>query len=440
MITRRALLKSSVGLLASSPIMAACTPKIEPTPSEQPQTGSTQKPAQKEAIELVFWSGIAGPDGELFQKIVNRYNDGPGKEAGVSVKHEAFDQGIHNTKAMASYAAGQPIDILWTDSGTTAAMVEREMLLPLDDLMTGAGLAWDDFYPSTVKVFTFGGKRYGIPTEVSNYTIFYNTEQAKAAGLDLNNFPKDRDGFVEWAKAVTKVKDGKIEVAGLVIPGTGALPYRWWFQGIYQNEGALLTEDFKKAAFNTEAGKEACQFVLDCWDTYKISDRNTGDARKAFNGKYGSIIQDGSWMAPSFAKTEGLSFNTAMLPVYGRKLAGFAITMARVALKHDPEKPGRAEAVAHFLKWLADDIEMIVEAPAVPVRNSMGQLDKVRQIPYFAPFIDMVAYGIEAPPIAKYSEISTRIIEILDTVWSKQTPVAEGLSKAETQVNAILAG
>jgi multiple sugar transport system substrate-binding protein len=448
MTTRRALLRKSLaiaGMLTSASIMPACAPPATPTPAptkpaEQPTAAPAQKPAaEKKAVELIYWNDLTGPDGEVYGKILKRYNDGPGKDAGVSVKTEIIEGNVLYTKAIAAYAAGQPIDIIRGGADNAAVMLDKGMLLPLDDIMSGAGLDWNDFYPAPVKSFTFRGKRYGVPQEVSNYTTFYNVDQAQAAGLDVKNFPKDKDGLVAWAKAVTKVKDGKFQVAGLVIPGNGSLAYRWWFQGLYQNEGALLTDDSTKAAFNTDAGKAACQFLLDCWDTYKIADREMADARKAFTGKYGSIIQDGSWMGPSFAKTEGLTLNTALLPIYGKKLAGFAITTAGLVFKHDTETAGRTQAIGHFLKWFADDPAWILDVPTVPVRKSHGQMDKVRQIPYLAPFIDMVPYGVEAPPIAKYGEVSKGIIDVLDKVWSKETPVAVGLSTAETQVNQILA-
>jgi len=444
--SRRAFLRGWValtGALALASVVGACAPKAEPTappttPAEKP---ATPKPAvEKEVIELVEWNGLAGPDGEIWMSIVERYNQGPGKEAGIYLKSEIYEANVLYTKAMATYGAGEPIDILLAGATNTAVMVGKDMLAPLDDLMSGVGVGWNDFYPSTIDTFTFEGKRYCVPTEVSNYTIFFNTDHAEEAGLDVSSFPKDKEGFIEWAKAVTKIKDDTFEVTGLVIPGSGGLPYRWWFQGLYQNEGSLLSEDLRKAAFNTDAGKEACQFVLDCFDTHKVSNRELLDARKAFKSLYGSIIQDGSWMGPAFAEQEGLNFDSAMLPVYGHKLFGYAITMGEVVMRHDPEEPGRLDAVANWLKWRSEDPAWNFEVPTVPVRKLHGENPKIRGMPYMAPFIDMVPYGVEAPPIAEYGELSGRITEILDTVWSKDISIDEGLAKAEEQVDEILAG
>ena len=99
---------------------------------------------------------------------------------------------------MAAYGAGNPIDILRASAPQTNLMVGNQMLVALDDVMAEAGLDWDDFYPSPLESFTIDGSRYSIPQEVSNYTIFFNTDQAEAAGLDIQNFPSDRDDFIEW--------------------------------------------------------------------------------------------------------------------------------------------------------------------------------------------------------------------------------------------------
>ena len=76
----------------------------------------------------------------------------------------------------------------------------------------------------------------------------------------------------------------------------------------------------------------------------------------------------------------------------------------------------------------------------MPVRQSIGEMAELQSIPYMKPFIDLVPYGIEAPPIAAFGEIRGRIVEILDSVWSTDLPVTDGLARAEEQVNDILAG
>ena len=419
--------------------LAACMPATAPSSAEMAAEEAAAAPEQQ-MHDLIYWNDLTGPDGEIQQAIVDRYNEGPGTEAGVHITYEIYPGDTLFTKNMAAYGAGNPIDILRASAPQTNLMVGNRMLVALDDVMSEAGLNWDDFYPSPLQSFTINGNRYSIPQEVSNYTIFFNTEQAEAAGLDVQNFPSERDEFIEWVQAVTQRQGDQFDVVGLVIPGSGSLPFRWWFQLVYQFGGSLLTEDYSQADFNTDAGGSACQFILDCFDTFKISNRDILDARKAFMSLYGSIIQDGAWMSPAFVEQEGLSFDTALVPVIGNNLFSYAITMAGVVIRHDPEEAGRVEACAHFLKWMSDDPTWNIEVPTVPVRQSIGDMPELQQIPYMKPFIDLVPYGIEAPPIAQFGEIRGRIVEILDSVWNTDLSVTDGLARAEEQVNDILAG
>ena len=437
-IGRRGFLRLTAGTTVLAGL-AACRPATAPSSSEM----GAEAPAaasEQEMHDLIYWNDLTGPDGEIQQAIVDRYNGGPGKDAGVHITFEIYPGDTLFTKNMAAYGAGSPIDILRASAPQTNLMVGNQMLVALDDVMAEAGLDWDDFFPSPLESFTIDGSRYSIPQEVSNYTIFFNTEQAEAAGLDVQNFPSERDEFVEWVQAVTQRQGDQFDVVGLVIPGSGGLPFRWWFQLVYQFGGSLLTEDYTQVNFNTDAGGSACQFILDCFDTYKISNRDILDARKAFMSLYGSIIQDGAWMSPAFVEQEGLSFDTALVPVIGNDLFSYAITMAGVVIRHDPEEAGRVEACAHFLKWMSDDPTWNIEVPTVPVRQSIGDMPELQEIPYMKPFIDLVPYGVEAPPIAQFGEIRGRIVEILDSVWSTDLSVTDGLARAEEQVNDILAG
>ena len=436
-ISRRGFLRVSAGTTVVAGL-AACAPAAAPSSTGAP----AEAPAapEQEMHDLIYWNDLTGPDGEIQQALVDSYNEGPGKEAGVQITFEIYPGDTLFTKNMAAYAAGNPIDILRASAPQTNLMVGNQMLVPLDDVMTEAGLDWGDFYPSPLEAFTIDGSRYSIPQEVSNYTIFFNTDQAEAAGLDVENFPSDRDEFIDWVQAVTERDGDQYDVVGLVIPGSGGLPFRWWFQLVYQFGGSLLTEDYSQASFNNDAGGSACQFILDCFDTYKISSRDILDARRAFMSLYGSIIQDGAWMSPAFAEQEGLSFDTALVPVVGNELFSYAITMAGVIIRHDPEETGRVDACAHFLKWMSDDPTWNIEVPTVPVRQSIGEMEELQAIPYMKPFIDLVPYGIEAPPIAEFGEIRGRIVEILDSVWATDLSVTDGLARAEEQVNDILAG
>ena len=441
MFSRRHFL-TLVGATTAMATLAACS-VVSSVPSGEAgtsQAGADQPAPDAAARELIYWNDLTGPDGEIQMAMTESYNQGAGKEAGIHITFEAYPGDELFTKVLATYSAGSPIDIFRGSSDQAALLFDEGAIVSLDDTAAEVSFDWSDFFEAPLNDFVFEGNHFAIPQEVSNYTIFYNTDQPAAAGLDSATFPTDRDGFIEWAQAVTKFDGDNMTVAGLGVPGSGNITYRWWFQTLYQNSGVLIDEEAMVASFNNEAGIGAAQFLVDSFDTYKIANRGILDHRAAFMNQQTSCITDGSWMTAAFEEQEGLAFNSAVVPQIGtERPAGYSITGAGMILKHENDDAARVSDAFHYLSWLSQNPEWNVAVPSVPVRKSIAELPEMQNVPYMKPFIDMVAVGVSAPRLSSYGEIQSRIVEILDTVWSGDTPVEEGIAKAEEAVNSILA-
>ena len=440
-LSRRQFLNMVAGTTALATLSACTVVSTAPPAGEAPTEAGASQPAAAAAVrELIYWNDLTGPDGEVQLAMTESYNQVEGKEAGIHIAFEAYPGEELFTKLLATYSAGSPVDLFRGTSNQAALLLDEGAIVALDDAAAKLQLDWSDFFDAPLNDFVFDGKHYAIPQEVSNYTIVYNIDQPAAAGLDSATFPTDRDGFIEWAQAVTKFEGDNMVVAGLGIPGSGGVTYRWWFQTLYQNGGTLLNEEMTAANFNTDAGGAAAQFLLDCYDTYKIANRGILDHRKAFMNLQSSCITDGSWMTAAFEEQEGLNFNSAMVPQIGTEQPNcYAITGAGMILKHENDDAGRVSDAFHYLKWLSENPEWNVGVPSVPVRKSIAELPEMQTVPYIKAFIDMVPYGVGAPRLSAYDEIRSRIVEVLDTVWSGETSVIDALAKAEEAVNTILA-
>ena len=87
-ISRRGFLRLTAGTTALAGL-AACTQVTAPSAVGMPADAPAAAPEQ-EMHDLIYWNDLTGPDGEIQQAIVDRYNEGPGKEAGV---HITFERG-----------------------------------------------------------------------------------------------------------------------------------------------------------------------------------------------------------------------------------------------------------------------------------------------------------------------------------------------------------
>ena len=78
------------------------------------------------------------------------------------------------------------------------------LLVPLDDYMSKAGIKADDFVPSITKGLQYEGKQVALPYDVGPFVMFYNKDAFKAAGLKEPAIGWTTDEFMSDAKALTK--------------------------------------------------------------------------------------------------------------------------------------------------------------------------------------------------------------------------------------------
>ena len=78
------------------------------------------------------------------------------------------------------------------------------LLVPLDDYMSKAGINAADFVPSITDGLKYDGKQVALPYDVGPFVMFYNKDAFKAAGLKEPAIGWTTDDFLKAAKALTK--------------------------------------------------------------------------------------------------------------------------------------------------------------------------------------------------------------------------------------------
>jgi multiple sugar transport system substrate-binding protein len=125
---------------------------------------------------------------------------------------------------------------------------------------TGEIKNWGDLRPDVKELVTKDGKVYGVPNVHYGVGLVYNRALFTKAGLDPNTPPKT------WAE----VRDAAKKIAGLGADYVGYGEYSggntggWHFtQAIYGRGGSVLSDDGKKAAFNSPEGQAVVQNLHD---------------------------------------------------------------------------------------------------------------------------------------------------------------------------------
>jgi arabinogalactan oligomer/maltooligosaccharide transport system substrate-binding protein len=233
--------------------------------------------------------------------------------------------------------AGDAPEILWTVADHVGPFTAADLILPLDDMVDKAS-----YVPAAAEIVTANGTLWGAPTSFGNQLMLYwdKTKYGDTA-------PADSDAWVAAAKGFT---DGTNY--GIVFNQTESF---WLVPFLGGFGGSVFAEDGVTPTLNTDAMKNALQFMYDLKYTDKVmpaeADYNVADGLFK-DGKAASII-NGDWTLGAYSEALGDKLGVGPLP----KLTGFdypkpyiagTFLMAAKAVGDDPDLK---TVVSDFMKF-----------------------------------------------------------------------------------------
>jgi len=146
---------------------------------------------------VTYWTHVNAPAQKVERKLISQFE---AKNPNIKINYVVVDFNSLPTKLTTALAGGAGPDIFNYFRSFAPALVQRELIAPVDFKAFGVAnqKAFTDRYvPSVIGGYTFGNTIYGVPHEVSNFAFWVNGAQFKAAGLDpVKDFPKT------WADVV----------------------------------------------------------------------------------------------------------------------------------------------------------------------------------------------------------------------------------------------
>jgi len=147
------------------------------------------------------------------------------------------------SKILAQLAAGQPVDIGYAATEATQLYAGEGLAMSLTDrvLADKADLAeyFSDVSPTLIEGMMYEGNLYQLPRDFNAAHIYFNKALLKEAGLEVPDEEWTKDQFVEYAKALTGIGEGKDSY------GFGWTNRLWgsWTPWFFVNNTNLLTEE-----------------------------------------------------------------------------------------------------------------------------------------------------------------------------------------------------
>ena len=432
-VSRRKFLKAASATAA----FAAATPTILP-----------RSVWAASDIEIVHWSWLAASDGEVWQKMIDSFNEAH-KGKGMQIRMELIPEEQYVTKVLAAVATGQAPDFGWGTAGKAAQLARDEVLVPLDDVAAQVGLDVADFSAYSIKASRYpkyDNKMFMVPMDLMSLQPEINLDHVVAAGLDPASPPKNGDDLLAWAQAMTKRDGDTVTRSGIMMTGSGVQPTVTWGIVAEQMGFQRASDDLKTACVNPDAGKAAMQWVLDLFDKHKVSTRDVTDRYKAFGTGQGSIFWTGPWTLNGYVN-QGLNFETAMFPNIGGKHVTY-FEMGGLEL-YQQQDQGRYEATMQAVKWLSDNsfLWTTVGRGASPRQSILARDDyKTAGNPWKVrgAFIDGMEFAtvgeipvVNGPNFTIYSG-GNFLAKTLEGVWAKQVSIDDAMTMLQQQWQADL--
>jgi multiple sugar transport system substrate-binding protein len=185
----------------------------------------------------------------------------------VTVNLEGLGYDDTRNKTLIAVGANQQLDVVQLDYIWVGEYATGNVLQKITNLVKGEKGLLEDIMPPFRESMQWAGDYYGVWLNTDVRTIGWIKEFVAAAGFDAEKAPATYEELVSNAIKAQNPPG----VSGYFFPLiSGESTVERWLSPLFSAGGRLVTDDFKKAAFDSPAGEKALQFYADCVNKYRI--------------------------------------------------------------------------------------------------------------------------------------------------------------------------
>jgi len=234
------------------------------------------------------------------------------KYPSIKVDYIAVTEGNYSEKLNAMIAAGTAPDVILAWECDIGRFAKSKAIIPLDDYVkkTTAFKA-DDFVPALKQLGSVTGATYGLPWCLAAEIGYYNKDLFDKAHVP---YPKDDwtwQDFVDTAKKLTVVKDGKTTQWGC-----DALSFQGLWYSTIGATGENIIDDKGNLVLG-EGAKTALQWQYDLTNKYKVCPPPSPSGTNAvdlFSAGKAAMTRTGNWMIGTYKGIKDFKWDIVPLP------------------------------------------------------------------------------------------------------------------------------
>ncbi|WP_035322905.1 ABC transporter substrate-binding protein [Peribacillus kribbensis] len=350
--------------------------------------------------KITYWAPFSGADGPRMKNIVNSYNKSQSK---YNVDLQIVPQNdYYKTVDLAFSGQKNAPDLMIMHTDQLTNYAEKNLLKDMSDTIKKNGVKESDYSPTAWGAGSIKGKQYSIPLDIHPLIMYYNKDMFKAAGLDPNKPPTNREEFVADAKKLTNESKKQY---GFVVPTLW--PNQFIFPTVFFQNGGELMKD-GKPNYNSPEGVEALTFLSDLVKKDKVSPANVqqdGEVTLFLQGK-NAMQLNGPWMMEQWDKA-GINYGVAPVPQLGTKQQAVYANGHNFVIPASVTDSKKLAGISDFLKYVADNTMEWAKSGQAPASKAIyeqnADFKKMVQQPQVAKEFD---YAKFAPRVANWGQIS----------------------------------
>lgn len=393
------------------------------------QGSASKTESSEDGVTTVRYQNFSANDGH--EKDLGRIVKAFEKEhKDIKVEVETLPFADYFTKLQTAVAGNTVADTFELNYENFVTYAENGSLAPLKDIK-------GDVYQKTLfDAFNRDGVQFGVPTSFSDVVLFYNKSLFEKAGVE----PPTADWtWADEQKAAKALTDKGAGVWGDYQPVT----FHEFYKTLAQAGGEFLSDDGKKAAFNSPAGVKAAKWLVGKSSRTMPTEADGAgtpdfDSNLFSKGKL-AMWHTGVWMFGALAKTD-FEWDIVVEPGDAEKASAMFANGAVVS-----KSTKHPEAAQRWIDFLATSdttsdvrLETSWELPPVSDESKLDKYLEVKPPANRQAVLDSLDAVVLPPVTAGQQEMQDIVTEELGNAAAARKSVEDALVDAEKRVNGVL--
>lgn len=372
---------------------------------------------------------------EVIQILTNKFN---AEHANIQVERLGGSEwGTYYDALNTTFAGGNPPDVAVMHGSNLPDYTSRDLLKPIDDDLTAAGVDSGDWTDPARGAVTYDGNIYGIPFDLHANLWHLNVDLFEEAGLidDEGNpiLPGSRQEFMEHAQTMQ-------ETTGATYLATDASQFpigvRIMFTLVWQQGSDLISADGTTATVDTPEAHEALDFMLEIFEKgYANPEHNYDAAQEEFLTGEAAVLHNGTWAVDQYNREADFTYKVVDFPTLYDEPAVWANSHMWVV----PQQPGgdaQYDAAIEFITFLNDHVEdWSTGTGHLASRHSVLSSDSYAEAPQRSNYANTANIARLVPAILNWQATEDILKEELESTWLTGKDPARALQDADSRIN-----